>query len=89
LSDVPDQASSHHQPARAWLGRLSTFIVGVAGGMAVNDVSGTLGYHGLAGVIALFFWGGQRPGYEGWTPAHGCLGTRHGCSWCLRAAQRL
>ena len=47
------EASSHHRPARAWLGRLSTCIASFAGGMAVNDVSGALGYHGLAGAVAL------------------------------------
>jgi hypothetical protein len=65
LSDLPaesdegpvagpeSEAGSHHRPARSWLGRLSTSIASFAGGMAVNDVSGTLGYHGLAGAVAL------------------------------------
>lgn len=44
------EASS--QP-RTWLGRLSTFIASFAGGMAIGDVGGTLGYHGLAGAVAL------------------------------------
>jgi hypothetical protein len=47
------QASTQNRPARAWLGRLSTYIASFAGGMAVNDASGTLGYHGLAGAVAL------------------------------------
>jgi hypothetical protein len=38
---------------RAWLGRLSTYLASFAGGAAVNDLSTTLGYHGLAGAIAL------------------------------------
>jgi hypothetical protein len=38
---------------RPWLGRLTTYLASFAGGAAVNDLSGTLGYHGLAGVIAL------------------------------------
>lgn len=38
---------------RAWLGRLSTYLASFAGGAAINDLSGTLGYHGLAGAVAL------------------------------------
>jgi hypothetical protein len=38
---------------RAWLGKLSTYLASFAGGAAVNDLSGTLGYQGLAGAIAL------------------------------------
>ncbi len=38
---------------RPWLGRLSTYLASFAGGAAINDFSGTLGYHGLAGAIAL------------------------------------
>lgn len=47
------EASSQPQPAGAWLGKLSTYIASFAGGMAIADVSGTLGYHGLAGAVAL------------------------------------
>lgn len=57
LSDVPtgrtDGSSSELRPARGWLGRLSTGIAGFSGGMAVNDISGSLGYRGLAGAVAL------------------------------------
>lgn len=48
-----NEGSNHHGSARPWLGRLSTYIASFAGGMAVNDVSGSLGYHGLAGAFAL------------------------------------
>lgn len=47
------EASSQPRLARAWLGRLSTCIASFAGGMAINDVDGPLGYHGLAGAVAL------------------------------------
>lgn len=48
-----DRPAVGEQGPRTWLGRLSAAIAGLAGGMTVNDVSGSLGYHGLAGVIAL------------------------------------
>jgi hypothetical protein len=48
-----ETATRQRRPARALLGRLATYIASFAGGMAVNDVSGTLGYHGLAGAVAL------------------------------------
>lgn len=47
-----DEDSNRHRSARPGLGRLSTYIASFAGGMAVNDVSGSLGYHGLAGAFA-------------------------------------
>lgn len=46
------QTGSGHRPARTWLGRLATYIASFAGGMAANDLSGTLGYPGLAGAIS-------------------------------------
>ena len=48
-----DKAESPHRPARPWLGRLATYLASFAGGMAVNDFSSSLGYHGLAGAVAL------------------------------------
>lgn len=61
MSDVParqdteaaGETGRHHGPAHTWLGRLATYIASFAGGMAVNDVSGTVGYPGLAGAVAL------------------------------------
>lgn len=38
---------------RPWLGKLSVILASSIGSAAVNDLSGTLGYHGLAGGIAL------------------------------------
>ena len=44
---------SDRRPRVGWRGRLTGLLTGLAGGMAVNDLSGTLGYRGLAGVAAI------------------------------------
>ena len=36
-----------------WRGRLTGWLMGAAGGMAINDFSNALGYRGLAGVFAV------------------------------------
>jgi hypothetical protein len=66
MSDLPpesdallDSASASDREGRllghktGWRGRIATALLGVAGGMAVNDFSATLGYRGLAGVLAV------------------------------------
>jgi hypothetical protein len=52
-TDAAGDTGRHPAPAHAWLGKLATYIASFAGGMAVNDVSGTVGYPGLAGAVAL------------------------------------
>src|SRR5262249_46089094 len=47
----PDQGR-HRRPVN-WLGRLVTALTGLAAGMAVNNLSGTLRYRGLAGAVAV------------------------------------
>src|SRR5450756_1260586 len=47
------QGYDRRPPERGWRIVLTTALTGAAGGMAVNDFSGTLGYRGLAGVFAL------------------------------------
>lgn len=49
----PDKAENPARPGRSWLGRLAMFLASIAGEVAVNDFSGSLGYPGLAGVVAL------------------------------------
>jgi hypothetical protein len=41
------------RPRLGWRGRLTSVLMGAAGGIAVNDLSGTLGYRGLAGLLAV------------------------------------
>jgi hypothetical protein len=41
------------RPKIGWRGRLTTALAGIAGGMAVNDLSGSLGYRGLAGILGV------------------------------------
>ena len=41
------------RPKVGWRGRLTGLLTGLAAGMTVNDLSGTLGYRGLAGVAAI------------------------------------
>lgn len=62
LLDVPgakpenrsaDKAENPARSTRSWLGRLALCLAPIAGEMAVNDFSGSLGYPGLAGVVAL------------------------------------
>lgn len=57
MSDPPASPDPPPGPSpgrkRPWLGRLSTCLASFAGGVAVNDLSGPLGYNGLAGAIAL------------------------------------
>jgi hypothetical protein len=58
-----------------WRGRLTSVLMGAAGGMAVNDLSGTLGYRGLAGVLALAGVAGAAAWVRGldaraWLPRH-------------------
>ena len=60
-NSIPNQAcgtnvaenKNRRQPKREWRGALTSALMGVAGGMAINDLSGTLGYRGLTGVFAL------------------------------------
>ena len=42
---------NHRQPS--WKDKLTTTAVGATCSIALNDLSGTLGYHGLAGVLAV------------------------------------
>lgn len=57
MSDPP--ASPDPRPGtrpadkRPWLGKLSVILASIVGSAAVNDLSGTLGYHGLAWGVAL------------------------------------
>ena len=48
-----DHGEGPRRPKFGWRGRLTSGLVGLAGGMAVNDLSGTLGYRGLSGVLAV------------------------------------
>ena len=54
MSDLPATPGSSPPGKRLWLGKLATVLASAAGGIAVNDLSGSLGYHGLAGAFALF-----------------------------------
>lgn len=57
LSDLPASPDPHPGTSPAdklpWLAKLATYLASFAAGAAVNDLSTTLGYHGLAGAIAL------------------------------------
>lgn len=59
LGDSPDDSGmdkagiNRGPPKIGWRGRLATALAGAAGGIAINDFSGTLGYRGLAGVSAV------------------------------------
>jgi len=44
---------SDKQAKIGWRGRLTSLLTGLATGMTVNDLSGTVGYRGLAGVAAI------------------------------------
>jgi hypothetical protein len=48
-----DRTENARSPQRSWLGKLATGLAGFVGGMAVNDFSGSLGYHGLLVVVTL------------------------------------
>lgn len=41
------------RPEPGWRARLTSLLIGASGGMAINDLSGTLGYRGLAGIFAI------------------------------------
>jgi hypothetical protein len=49
-----DDGDCQHRRPPGWRGKLTALLVTFAGGMAVNDLSSTLGYRGLAGVLAIF-----------------------------------
>jgi hypothetical protein len=65
VSDLPDgpgtrpgnasveRAENPARSTRSWLGRLALCLASIAGEMAVSAFSGSLGYPGLAGVVAL------------------------------------
>ena len=46
-------ATTRQSPGRPWLVQVSTGLASFAAGAAVNDISATVGYHGLAGAVAL------------------------------------
>lgn len=48
-----EDATTRQSPARPWLVQVSTGLASFAAGAAVNDISATIGYHGLAGAVAL------------------------------------
>lgn len=47
------ESGTTHVGNRSWLPRLSTYLASFACSVAVNELSGTFGYHGLAGAVAL------------------------------------
>jgi hypothetical protein len=49
----PSRPAGSERRPRTWLARVPAALASFAGGMTVNDLSGTTGYHGLAGVVAL------------------------------------
>ena len=54
MSDLTANPDKGSPDKRVWLGKLATYLASAAAGMAINDLSGTLGYHGLAGAFAFF-----------------------------------
>src|SRR5690348_2394381 len=48
-----DDSTKPRRPKLRWRGKVTGLLIGAAGGMAINDFSGTLGYRGLAGVFAI------------------------------------
>src|SRR5438046_2273555 len=48
-----DDNEYRRRPPLGWRGKLTGLLMTFAGGMAVNDFSSTLGYRGLAGVLAI------------------------------------
>ena len=48
-----NDGAGHRRPEAGWQGRLTSTLMGAAGGVAVTDLSTTLGYRGLAGAAAV------------------------------------
>src|SRR6516164_4309065 len=48
-----NDGAGHRRPKAGWQGRITSTLIGAAGGMAVTDLSTTLGYRGLAGAAAV------------------------------------
>jgi hypothetical protein len=64
-----------------WRGKLTTTLVGAAGGMAINDFSGTLGYRaGFREYSQSRRWWHRRRGYARSMHGPGYRGVPRGCS---------